>query len=173
MRNLMLGLIWARVLYLVVAWALWEPRPGVRLSEDLAYELIPPAEGLELVVRPAVRTAMCDGQETARIRLLGIDLPATPVRDEHAPQRQVADRLNQLLSQGRLRVQLDRRQSTAQGSWLAYLFTEQQHVNRLLVEEGLAVVNSMPCDCPAIVRELQRAQRQAQVQGLGCWRTED
>jgi len=107
-----------------------------------------------------------------RVRLLGIDAPELGRGfDTPAPYgREARARLSALLLHRFVRLEPDGAAKDAYNRHLAYVFTEDgQFVNAVLVREGLARVSAR---APlARLRELQRAEAEAQASRRGIWAT--
>lgn len=106
-----------------------------------------------------------------KIRLLGINTP------EIAHQNNPADAggneakawLTNKLKNSKVRLEIDAEKTDHYGRTLAHLFTEEkEHINLLLVKEGLAAVSVFPPNL-RYTEELLKAQQQAEQAKLGIW----
>lgn len=108
---------------------------------------------------------LLDGQ-TRAVRYLGIDLPAVAPRLDSAD---LAKAYNSQLVAGKI-VQLARDQSDANetGQLLRYVLAGGVFVNRVMVENGYAIANSLPpnVSCALV---FQQAEEQARQALRGVW----
>jgi micrococcal nuclease len=123
-----------------------------------------------VLVRVVLDGDTIDVMSIGRVRLLGIDAPEVGRGfDTPAPfGPEARARLTTLLLRRWVRLEFEGAATDAYQRRLAYVFTEDgQFVNALLVREGLARVSARtPL---ARLRELQRAQAEAQAARRGMW----
>jgi micrococcal nuclease len=135
----------------------------------------PPARGRvtrseSVLVRYVFDGDTIDVVTIGRVRLLGIDAPeAGRGLETPAPfAREARARLTALVLHRWVRLEYEGAQTDKYHRRLAYVFTEDgQFVNALLAREGLARVSAR---APLTrLRELRRAQSDAQVYRRGMW----
>jgi micrococcal nuclease len=124
-----------------------------------------------LLVRYVIDGDTIDVATIGRVRLLGVDAPEVGRGfDTPAPFAAAARaRLIALVLRRWVRLEYDGARTDTYNRRLAYVFSEDgQFVNVVLVREGLARVSAR---APLIrLRELQRAQAEAQTSRRGMWR---
>lgn len=106
-----------------------------------------------------------------KVRLLSINTPEIDHdRKPGEPGGEVArKRLENLLNGHRVRLEYDVERHDKYGRTLAHLFTDtRRHLNRILVEEGLAAVSIHPPNLKYL-DSLLEAQRQAEQAQRGIW----
>lgn len=112
---------------------------------------------------------LSDGQ---KIRLLGINTPevAGPNKQVEAGGEEAKAWLQKKLEHQKVRLEGDVERQDKYQRYLAHVFTEdKQHINIMLVQQGLAVVNIYPPNLK-YVDALLDAQQLAEKAGLGIWR---
>jgi micrococcal nuclease len=123
-----------------------------------------------VLVRFVIDGDTIDVATVGRVRLLGIDAPEVGRGfDTPAPfGREARARLSALLLHRWVRLEQEGPTKDAYNRHLAYVITEDgQFVNAVLVREGLARVSART---PLVrLRELQRAQAEAQASRRGIW----
>ena len=123
-----------------------------------------------VLVRFVIDGDTIDVATVGRVRLLGIDAPEIGRGfDTPAPfGREARARLSALLLHRWVRLEQEGPTKDAYNRHLAYVITEDgQFVNAVLVREGLARVSART---PLVrLRELQRAQAEAQAARRGIW----
>ena len=123
-----------------------------------------------VLVRFVIDGDTIDVATVGRVRLLGIDAPEIGRGfDTPAPfGREARARLSALLLHRWVRLEQEGPTKDAYNRHLAYVITEDgQFVNAVLVREGLARVSART---PLVrLRELQRAQAEAQASRRGIW----
>ncbi|MGR9088165.1 MAG: thermonuclease family protein [Gammaproteobacteria bacterium] len=110
-----------------------------------------------------------------KIRLLGINTPEVRHRDRRAEAGGEEARrwLTNALQGAKIRLETDVERRDHYGRILAHIFTEDgKHINRMLVEAGLAAVNIHP---PNLLysEQLGKAQRLAENTQAGIWGQKD
>lgn len=148
--------------------------------ERLPAQLVRVIDGDTIVV-----LCYIDGREQEeRVRFIGIDCPE--VRRGQRIERQASefgssvdellelgyaatDYVRDRLKDGELRLELDVQSRDRYGRLLAYIWVDGVHLNRELVEKGLAVVSTYPPNVKYQEQYLE-AQRAARVIGAGFWR---
>jgi endonuclease YncB( thermonuclease family) len=103
------------------------------------------------------------GQYRFRVRLIGVRLP--PDADE----QHARDELSRLAPAGPASIELDKRRSGADGSWLAYVYVNESLVNAQMLSTGRAVYEVYPGDSFAAGRRLKEAQSEARRNQRGIW----
>ncbi|KFI23042.1 nuclease [Nitrosococcus oceani] len=106
-----------------------------------------------------------------RVRLLGIDTPEIEgrYRPEQAGGSSARDWLRQRIEGQKVRLEFDQERHDHYQRLLAHVFTVGgEHLNLLLVEEGLAVVSIFPPNLK-YGTQLARAQDRAEADRRGLW----
>jgi endonuclease YncB( thermonuclease family) len=159
----------ARLLHLFIGYLAGDASRLSRLVEEREFVVTDVASPVSLHVRNVDSSPDAGAGASGMVRLLGIDMPKRGP-DLEAPLKAAAvRRLTQLTVRKPIHVRLDRRQVSKDGELLAYVYVGSQFINRILVAEGLAVLDALPCDCAEVVRELSKAEHEAQAAGAGCW----
>jgi micrococcal nuclease len=133
------------------------PRPPLTRSQSVLVRYVFDGDTIDVVTIGRVRLLGIDAPETGR----GFDTPAPFAAEARA-------RLEALVLRRWVRLEYDGARTDKYNRRLAYVFTEDgQFVNEVLAREGLARVSA---HAPlARLRELQRAQAQAQAYRRGMW----
>ena len=113
-------------------------------------------------------TAISEGGDKLRVRLLGIDAPEIE-HDQRTVQpfaKEARDYLEHLIRGGRIKLEIYGK--SRQAHLLAVLWRDQLNVNVLMVAMGYAEV---PQDmaCEAYCRELRLAEKRARRDRMGMW----
>jgi micrococcal nuclease len=122
---------------------------------------------------PCVVARIADGdtfycQDGRKVRLIGVD---TPELGQGAPGREARSALERLLPEGtRVRLERDVTSRDRYGRELAYVWSGSRMVNEALVQEGWAVLYTVPPNVKYADR-LERAQSAARAGGAGLWRS--
>jgi micrococcal nuclease len=134
------------------------PRGGVTRSDAVLVRYVFDGDTIDVASIGRVRLLGIDAPETGR----GFDTPAPFAADARA-------RLAALVLRRWVRLEYEGVRTDKYNRRLAYVFTEDgQFVNAVLVRDGLARVSARtPL---ARLRELQRAQADAQASRRGMWR---
>lgn len=106
-----------------------------------------------------------------KVRLLGINTPEleNSKRAEEKGAQEAKARLQNLIGPRKVRLEKDVIKRDKYDRLLAHVFTEDGvHVNRVLVEEGLATVNIHPPNLH-YAEALLKAQQKAEREGRGIW----
>jgi micrococcal nuclease len=106
-----------------------------------------------------------------RIRLIGVDTPEL-ARDGR-PAEPWADEAHQFtssfLSGGEVRLTFDRERLDPFERYLAYAWVDEQLLNEVLLQQGLAVKRLEFNYAPAMKRRYQQAESQARDARRGIW----
>jgi micrococcal nuclease len=152
----------------------WSDRvsgPREALGEG-RYRLVCVVDGDTLIVREDSAMAAEDRtSRPVRVRLLGIDCPEVAHAGRGAePWGPEATAFTERFLSGRaLRLRFDKRRIDPYGRYLAYVFVDEELLNRALVEAGLARVLTYPGDSLSIARRLRQAEQEARDHGRGIW----
>lgn len=108
---------------------------------------------------------------TFRIRLLGVNTPETkqPGVAVEPWGSEAAEFTANLLVQGEVRLELDRRRVDRYGRFLAYVYVGELFLNEELLRSGLARRHDYPGDSFSISRLLSRAAEEAKHEKRGIW----
>jgi micrococcal nuclease len=133
------------------------PRSGVTRSESVLVRYVFDGDTIDVATIGRVRLLGIDAPEAGR----GLETPAPFAREARA-------RLTALVLNRWVRLEYEGAQTDKYNRRLAYVFTEDgQFVNAVLAREGLARVSAR---APLTrLRELQRAQADAQAYRRGMW----
>jgi len=143
---------------------------GIRLGSFSTTRAVARAEPCEVLdvldsATLLIRQPPRNGQPefTGAVRLLGI----VPPQDDFATE--AAALLKEKTAAPFVRLELDKRRIDSEGRFLAYVYAGNLHLSELLVDKGLARVQTYPGDSMTINRQLLRAQDQARVKQVGIW----
>ena len=147
------------------------------------YRVVRVIDWQTLLLAPAgASPAIPDGKpsrdipQRARVRLIGISAPAAfatghqpdgPVQPSWRDQATCLTR--DFVSDGTVRLRLDRRRIDRSRVFLAYLFVGERFLNEELVRAGLARADTRSGDSSTMVRRLQQAQIEARDARRGIW----
>jgi len=132
-------------------------RPPIVRSESVLVRYVFDGDTIDVVTVGRVRLLGIDAPETGR----GLETPAPFAAEARA-------RLEALVLRRWVRLEYEGPRTDKYNRRLAYVFTEDgQFVNEVLLREGLARVSAR--EPLARLRELQRAQAQAQAYRRGMW----
>ena len=133
------------------------PRPAIARSESVLVRYVFDGDTIDVVTIGRVRLLGIDAPEAGR----GLETPAPFAAEARA-------RLAALVLRRWVRLEYEGARTDKYNRRLAYVFTEDgQFVNEVLAREGLARVSAR---APLTrLRELQRAQAQAQAYHRGMW----
>jgi micrococcal nuclease len=110
------------------------------------------------------------GGRVEKVRYIGVDTPELhhPARGEEPGGRAAADVNRQLVSERRVRLELDVQARDRHGRLLAYVWVADTMINAELVRRGFAQVMTVP---PNVRHQslLLRLQREAREAGRGLW----
>lgn len=106
-----------------------------------------------------------------RIRLIGIDTPESvhPDQEKNVPYGKIASEYTQSLLDGQsVRIELDVQERDKYGRLLAYVYLDGEMLNKRLLAEGHATVDTYPPNVK-YVDEFIALQEQARNTGKGMW----
>lgn len=110
------------------------------------------------------------GGRVEKVRYIGVDTPELhhPARGEEPGGRAAADVNRQLVSERRVRLELDVQARDRHGRLLAYVWVADTMVNAELIRRGFAQVMTVP---PNVRHQslFLRLQREAREAGRGLW----
>lgn len=170
--------IFVRIAYDCCVWQYRETTIR-RLEEDIDYKVDRVVDGCTLMVSsPAhIERAAADlhrsapSTHRARVCLLGVAaVPAgrAPASGNGAPSA-AARFTRELVADGPVHLQLDRRRTRRDGVLLAYVFVGPRMLNEELIGAGLALAAPEPGDSPSMANRLRRAQADARQARRGIW----
>lgn len=115
-----------------------------------------------------------DGKEET-VRLLLIDTPETvhPSKSVQPFGPEASSFVKELLNGADIQLELDIGERDKYGRLLAYLYVDDQMVNEMLLEKGLARVAYVFEPNTKYVDEFYEIQKQAQQQEIGIWSIEN
>jgi len=108
-----------------------------------------------------------------KVRLIGMDTPEsrnTRNKKKHPMGKEVADYVKQILTDQRVRLELDVQHRDRYGRILAYVFLEDgTHLNAHLLEKGYALLMTVPPNVK-YADEFYALQVKAREAELGVWK---
>lgn len=103
------------------------------------------------------------GDHRFRVRLIAIALP------QGADDQVAKDELSRIAPPGPASIELDKRRAAPDGSWLAYVYVDDNLVNARLLATGRASYEVYPGDSFTVGRQLREAQNDARRNRRGIW----
>lgn len=106
-----------------------------------------------------------------RVRLIGIDTPESthPNSDKNVPYGIVAsDFTKSMLEDKQVQIELDVQERDQYSRLLAYVYYDGEMLNKILVQEGHAVVTTYPPNVK-YVNNFRVLQEKARKEGKGLW----
>jgi endonuclease YncB( thermonuclease family) len=172
--------ILVRIAYDCVTWQYRETTVR-RLEEEMDYKVDRVVDACTLVVSSSAQheRALADlgrsGPSTHRARVSLLGVAAAPAGLALAsgngdPSAAAARFTRELVAEGPVHMQLDRRRTRRDGVLLAYVFVGPHMLNEELIGAGWALAAPEPGDSPSMANRLRRAQAEARQARRGIWR---
>ncbi len=172
--------IFVRIAYDCIVWQYRETTVR-RLEEDIDYKVDRVVDGCTLMVSSTahIERAAADlgrsgpSTQRARVSLLGVAAASTRLAaasGKRVPSAAAARFTRELVAEGPVHLQLDRRRTSRDGVLLAYVFVGPRMLNEELISAGLALAAPEPGDSPSMANRLRRAQAEARQARRGIWR---
>ena len=131
------------------------------------------AEVIRVVDGDTIKVNISDKEET--VRLLLIDTPETvhPSKPVQPYGPEASSFTKELLTGKNVQLEMDVGERDKYGRLLAYLYVDDQMVNEILLEKGLARVAYIFEPNTKYVDDFYTIQKQAQQQAIGIWSIEN